>query len=273
MTFEGDSFGVAQGLGRLEDAGTVPVQGAVDLATYVPEGQGPSGARQFQLPAGDRRPVVVFFYCRVLVPGGKMCSCEVLRRMALSDMRAAPHVANYRWLELDVDDPRNADLMRRFDVQGSPVLVFCDALGNEVNRVSGAVQGGRLIELLQQGLTRNVDAMERHQRQIAQLSERTVACWQAVAAGDVKTAVREGRRLQQQANRSRYAEFEAEAQRLLAACRAVGLARVREIVAAGSPADETQRALVALRSEYSGIDEVQQAIDDAVAGLTRPSGQ
>lgn len=274
MTFETNVLETVGALGQLQESTPVtlelPGTGASDdLANYNPNataGRDGRTVKQYARAAsGEQRPVVLFFYCRVVIPGGKMCQCELMRRMAFSDPRTRPHAGNYRWLEYDVDDPRNADLMRQYGVQTSPTLVFCDAMGGEIRRTVGAIQAGELTGCLTAALDRNTPSLEQHDRRIEQINAQLVSAWQALGSGDAKTAVREFRRLQQQSNRFGYDEYRTEAEAGLSACREVGIGRAQRIAASG--AETAERDLIAMRSEFSGIDEVQDAVARALDAL------
>ncbi len=271
MSFDANSFQSVGTIGGLEESTPVTLGGSsgqTDLATYNPALQALGDTRtikQFQRAGGDSRPVVIFFFCRVIIPNGKMCGCELMRRMAFSDARTAAHVGNFRWMELDVDDARNADLMQRYNVQSSPTLVFCDGMGNEIKRSVGAQQAGGLIESLTSTQGRCETAMARHDRVIADMNAQLAEGWRLYDAGDMKGAIREFRRLQTQANRNRYREFLAEVDRAMDVCREQGIARVRQVCAQGG--EDVLKNLNVLRGEFPGVREVGQAIDEAVRNL------
>ncbi|MBI4229301.1 MAG: hypothetical protein HY608_00540 [Planctomycetes bacterium] len=265
MQFDPNSYEAANDLGVLGEATPVTVDdSATSRGDYSVDGgaTGSLTAKQFVRPANETRPVVIFFYCSV-IQGEKMCSCEVIRRMAFSDVRTTAHVGNFRWLEIDVDDARNADILQQFRVTSSPTLVFCDPLGNEVGRVEGPIHAGRLINELTSALGGSGQTMGRNDRTIADMNGKIVDGWRLLGAGDCKGAVREFRRLQAQATRLRYRSIRVEAERGLEACKERGIARVRQVVAQGG--EDVVRNLNALREEFPGIREVRDAIGEALA--------
>ncbi len=273
MQFDSNSYTSVCDLGLLEETDAVAVdRDAGTQVSYPAPADSLSSdrlsAKQFVRPASLSQPVVIFFYCSV-IQGAKMCNCEVMRRMAFSDVRTTAHVGNFRWLELDVDDARNADLLQRFRITSSPTLVFCDSLGNEVGRVEGAIHANRLIDELTSALRDSGPMMERHDRAIADLNGKIVDCWRLLGAGDCNGAVREFRRLQTQAIRFRYRSILAEAKRGLAACKEIGLESVRRVQAEGG---DVGKNLNALRGEFPGIEEVQDAIAEALSALESVSG-
>ncbi|MBI4229300.1 MAG: hypothetical protein HY608_00535 [Planctomycetes bacterium] len=258
---------------RLEEGTPVTLGGpsavGPDLAQYSPEAPYDAATvKQYVRPAGEARPIVLFFYCRTTTPAGKteVCGCELMRRMAFSDARTAPHVGNFRWVELDVDDARNAEILSRYRVQSSPTLVLCDPLGNEISRRTGVVAAGELVGVLDAADKSCPDLVSRHDRRIQEIDGGLVEGWRLLRAGDVKGAIREFRRLRGQGLRSGYVDFVAEADRGLAACRDLGLARVRQVVATSGP-DEVARDLAVLRGGFPWIREVGQAIDEAIRNL------
>ena len=51
-------------------------------------------------------------------------------------------------VEIDVDDPKNAELMSQYKIGGAPVTIVCDSQGNVVDWRAGGISKPEFLALL-----------------------------------------------------------------------------------------------------------------------------
>ncbi len=81
------------------------------------------------LLAGATGPRVLNFY------SAQVLTCQQMKPAV--DQAQQKYSGQFQFQTVDVDDPNNANLMKKYDIRTAPVLVFLDAQGNESDRVKG----------------------------------------------------------------------------------------------------------------------------------------
>ncbi len=266
MTWNASSLDTLRHL-SLDDADSVEVPASYATGENASAPQSATlTVKQYDLPE-NARPKAILFYCDQ-TSGDMICHCVRMRRMAFSDIRSAARVGAFEWLQLNVEDTANAQMMDRYKVTESPCLVFCDALGNELSRAQGAVAAGRFIELMESALQRAEQSVRIHEGRLRRLNGNLLAAWTALAGNDFQAAVRNFRSVEQQGLQARYDNVTEDARRGLAASAEAGLARLEAIRTGGAPENRVQD-LATLRDSLVGLPEVKEQVIEAI----RAAGQ
>ncbi len=97
---------------------------------------------QRQADVSDK-PIILYFTATWCVP------CRVMKRQVWADSQVMKLVnAEFVPVAIDVDEPKNADVMAAYNIKGSPVTIVCDSHGKALNWRAGGISKSVFLELL-----------------------------------------------------------------------------------------------------------------------------
>lgn len=100
-----------------------------------------SSARQQAADAG--KPVILYFTGTWCVP------CRKMKRQVWADEEVKRLVnTQYIPVAIDVDDPDNAAVMKRYEIGGPPVTIVTDKQGNALDWRAGGISKSEFLEFL-----------------------------------------------------------------------------------------------------------------------------
>ena len=100
-----------------------------------------SSAQQHSAQSG--KPMILFFTATWCVP------CRIMKRNVWADKQVEASVeAGVTPVMIDMDDPKEAETVRRFGVGSTPVTIIIDTKGNVVERAEGGIGKSTFLELL-----------------------------------------------------------------------------------------------------------------------------
>jgi protein disulfide-isomerase len=101
------------------------------------------GAAQQESAESDK-PIVLFFT-------GSWCSpCRIMKREVWNDEQILAMVnEQFIAVEVDVDDPKNAELVTRYKIGGSPVTIVTDSHGDVLDWRAGRINKSEFLELVE----------------------------------------------------------------------------------------------------------------------------
>ncbi len=182
----------------------------------------PDVVRVFDAPAGEGRPIVALFCC-----GARdrvACRCHYLHHETFCADRLLPRFLDaFRFVEVDVDDLANADLLRRFGVDAAqvPALLVVHPKGMVLDRMDrGDFERFKkpeafavVLDRALQGLARSDRVVERRQRDLEKGVEALLA---ALGKKDVDMARHAASQMEETAAEAGFTSWMEEARRWLA---------------------------------------------------------
>ncbi|MEM9645061.1 MAG: thioredoxin fold domain-containing protein [Planctomycetota bacterium] len=89
------------------------------------------------------KPVVLYFTGKWCVP------CRIMKRTVWADEQVTQFVnASFIPVAIDVDDPKEAALLARYNIGGTPVTIVTDSQGNALDWRAGGISKTEFLELL-----------------------------------------------------------------------------------------------------------------------------
>lgn len=87
--------------------------------------------------------VLVFFT-------GKWCSpCRVMKRQVFADDEVMKAInAKVISVEIDVDDPKNEELIKQYNINATPITLFIDSKGKVIDYGVGKIEKTKFLEML-----------------------------------------------------------------------------------------------------------------------------
>lgn len=115
---------------------------------YVPENDiawADSYASGQQQAVESGKPMVLYFTGEWCVP------CRVMKRQVWADEEVKKSIdQQFIPVAIDVDEPENADVLKRYKIGGAPVTIIVDAKGNALRWRAGGIGKSEFLELLRE---------------------------------------------------------------------------------------------------------------------------
>ena len=96
-----------------------------------------------QQAADSGKPMILYFTGQWCVP------CRVMKRQVWADPQVTTAVnAAFVPVAIDVDAPKNQELLTRYNVRGTPITIVTDTEGNALRWRVGGIRKAEFLELL-----------------------------------------------------------------------------------------------------------------------------
>lgn len=96
-----------------------------------------------ELAKESDKNILVFFT-------GKWCSpCKIMKRQVFADGKVMKAInAKVVSVEIDVDDPKNAELIKQYNINATPITIFMDHKGKVINYGVGKIGKTKFLQML-----------------------------------------------------------------------------------------------------------------------------